>query len=108
MGVTEQQPLIPVRPQLRGSETPTLRMLRVVMVDLSMTLETQSDCVANVLIAIDRGGFDVVDLDLHAAVPMTDTATAMALYEESLYVGRCEFMPGHFDSFSPFVTVSAS
>jgi hypothetical protein len=57
-------------------------MLVVVAVDLSVALEADGDCVLDIVLAFLISRKDVVGLDLHAAEPMADTASAMDLDEQ--------------------------
>ena len=55
LGAAERKPLVPLGLQLRGREPSALRMLGVVVVHLSVALETERKCVPDVVAARLRG-----------------------------------------------------
>ena len=70
--------MLSVLTQLFRSKLPPPWMLVVVTVDFSMTFKADWNSVADVIVA---GGVglrnNVIQLDLHSAIPMTNTATAV-------------------------------
>jgi hypothetical protein len=67
-------------------------MLVVVTVDFSMTLKAGWNSVLDVIVA---GGVslrnNVIQLDLHSAIPMTNTATAVTPNKQVISVDLIEF-----------------
>ena len=70
-------------------------MLRIVMVDFGMTLETQWNGVSNVPRRSSRRGYYVINFDFDTAKFMADTTTAMACYQQRFHFVRVEFFSRH-------------
>lgn len=82
MIATRRDPLLLVAAKFIWQELATTRMLVVIAVNLSVTLEADGNCVPSIILAALSSRNDVVDLHLHAAEPVADTASAMDLNEQ--------------------------
>ena len=89
----ESKPLILVPTKLAGGELTTLRVLRVVVVDLGMAFEAEGDRVPDSITGRRGGRLDVINFDLHAAEAVADAAAPMAVYKKGLDVFGTKLVP---------------
>jgi hypothetical protein len=89
----EAKPLLLVPAKLVGRELTTLRVLRIVVVDLGMAFETQGDGVLDFTAGQRSGRLDMVNFDLHSTEAVADAAAPMAADKEGLDVFGTKLVP---------------
>lgn len=72
-------------------EPSTTRMLRIVRMNVSVTIEAHRDSIRDVVSAAIGNWQHVVGLDLRAAESMTNAAAALAFCQKGLNVGTIEY-----------------